>query len=402
MRVALVIQKIVGLRGGAERIILGLAHELARRGHEPVVLTYELAVGEPAYDATAIPIVDLFPDVARSVLRSSTTLESPDAGRVVEHRLTSRVNHWPLTRLKWEATHGLFARRLARYLTRHPQDVVVGFLPPAISAVSIAATRLGDQRPRTIASTHNVPNEDFGNSMRWDQNPIARETNVWALTVADAVTVLQPEFVAQLPGAARERAVVLSNPVERLAPPTGRPREPVILGVGRLTEVKRFDTLIEAFGRIAADVPEWSVVIYGEGPERQRLEQLVDRLGLGARVRLPGSIGEIADEYDRARILCHPARFEGFGLSVAEGVLHGLIVVASRYCDGANRLVQDGATGVLVDDSEDEIGSFARGLLRAIEHPPPEAARRAAAARLSERLSPSAIYDQWERLLTPP
>lgn len=397
MRVTLVIQKLVGLRGGAERIVIDLARELGRRGHHVTLATFEPAAGPPGYDAADLSLVDLFPTSLRSVLRRSRA-----SGRLEssESYASTRGNSPPISHLKWRLTHGLFARRLTRWLAEHPQDVVVGFLPPAISAVALAGDRLGAERPRTIASTHNVPAEDFGPSARWDQNPVTRRTNLWALETVDVVTVLQEEFVEQLPVRARGHAIVLPNGVSRLAAPTDRRREATILGVGRLTDVKRFDLLIEAFARIAQDVPEWEVSIYGEGTERADLEDLIARLDLQEQVHLRGTTAEIAEVYDRARILCHPARFEGFGLSIAEAIMHGVYVLASSACSGANRLVEDGASGVLVDEGADPVAAFASGLRQLIDAPPAEPLRRAAAEQLADRLLPSRAFDLWERLLS--
>ena len=399
MKVVLVIQKLVGLRGGAERLVIELAEELARRGHDTTLITYEFALGQPAYDTGAVPLVNLFPPRLRQLLDACGADRSPRSAENAERTLSNRANVWPLTRVKWHATHGLFARRLARWIADHQPDVVVGFLPPAISAVAVAGVRLGPERPRLVASTHNVPSEDFGDSRRWDQNPVARRLNLWALEAVDAVTVLQPEFVTQLPVRARSHAVPLSNPVARLAPPSAQQRRPLIVGVGRLTDVKRYDVLIEAFSRIADDFGDWMLDIYGDGPEHERLEELASQLGMAKRVRVVGATSEIAEVYDSARILCHPSRLEGFGLSVAEGILHGTLVLASRDCPGINRLVQDGMTGVLVDEAHDPVGSFAAGLRQLIERPPSDTRRQVAAAALGERLDPRRVYDDWETLL---
>lgn len=396
MRVTLVVQKLSGLRGGAERVVIELARALHARGHDVSIATFEPSTERPGYDVGDVELVDLFPDIVRRSMRLGG-----ERGESVEQRVSARGNVWPVSRLKWMATHGLFARRLRTFLRARPQDVVIGFLPPGISAASLAADGLGSRRPRVIASTHNVPSEDFGPSARWDQNPVTRRTNLRALELADAVTVLQPEFVAQLPARVRGRAVVVPNRVTRLTPPSDAQREPLVLGVGRLTDVKRFDVLVEAFARIAEEHPAWTLVIHGDGSERRRLEALIDRLELGDRVRLPGSTADLGGVYDRARILGHPARFEGFGLSVAEAILHGVAVVASKDCPGVDRLVDDGTTGLLVDDGDDAIEAFAAGLRRLITTPLPEPARSEAASQLAERLSPERVIGQWESVIAP-
>lgn len=409
MRIVLVVQKLAGLRGGAERLVLDLAAELGRRGHDVTVAAFEPTVGAAGYHAEGVSIVNLFPrSVTRAVgmlqrRRGTGTGTGPDdRGRVDarEHAVSTRGNVWPLAPLKWQLTHGLFARSLHRWLRGHPADVVVGFLPPAISAVAIAGNRMGRRRPRLVASTHNLPAEDFGDTQRWDQNPVARRKNLWALGAVDAVTVLQPEFVDQLPPAARRAASVVPNPVQRLAPATGLPREPLIIGVGRLTDVKRYELLIDAFAATAADLPDWRVEIYGAGPEHDALAARIATTGLGDRIALAGTTDAIADVYERARLLVHPARYEGFGLSVAESIMHGALVVASATCSGVNRLVDDGRTGVLVEEGSDPAAAFAAGIRRLVREPPADDIRSAAAAELGDRLAPERYYALWERVLT--
>src|SRR3546814_6309420 len=58
--------------------------------------------------------------------------------------------------------------------------------------------------------------------------------------------------------------------------------------VGRLVPQKGFDRLLDAFSRIATDHPDWTLVIWGEGPDRAALEEQRRRLGLDGRVEMPG------------------------------------------------------------------------------------------------------------------
>jgi len=56
------------------------------------------------------------------------------------------------------------------------------------------------------------------------------------------------------------------------------PKQDVIINVGKLDEQKNQQLLIRAFARIADEFPEWKLVIYGEGPERAKLEKLIASL----------------------------------------------------------------------------------------------------------------------------
>jgi glycosyltransferase involved in cell wall biosynthesis len=397
MRIVFVIQKLAGLRGGAERVVVDLANGLTERGHDVTIVTYEPNTSAPGYELRGVRRVDVSPRVVRVALLAARRRGRSNDG--AERRVSTHGNTPKLARVKWQLTHGWFARRLERWLDREAPDVIVGFLPPAISAVAVAGQRMGSAAPRTIASTHNVPSEDFGPSPRWDQNPIARETNLWALGAVDAVTVLQPEFVDQLPARARALAVVVPNAVTRLAEATLTERRNRIVGVGRLTDIKQYEILVRSFAMIADEFSDWDVEIYGEGPERQRLEACVVGVGLSDRVRFAGTTDAMAEVYDGARVLAHPARFEGFGLSVAEAILHGVDVLAWKSCPGVDRLVEHGMTGLLLDEGDDEVASFSRGLHQLITEPATDAQRSVARERLAARLAPDLVYEQWEQIL---
>ena len=138
-------------------------------------------------------------------------------------------------------------RRLARWLRRHPHDVY-GFMPPAIAASPWRAG-LGDDRPRLIAPTHNVPTIDFGEGGRWDQT-LSRVDQSACPRGVDAVTVLlhtSSSSFRREPGL----AAVMPNGVRRLGDPANTQRRNTVLGVGRPRRLSG-TMLIEAFGRPAA------------------------------------------------------------------------------------------------------------------------------------------------------
>ncbi len=88
--------------------------------------------------------------------------------------------------------------------------------------------------------------------------------------------------------------------------------------VSRLTPLKRADLLLEALAQTeAAGI---HAVIAGEGSERQRLEDTIARLGLGARVTLAGRLSDeqLLDHLARCRAVCFPPLDEDYGFVTAE------------------------------------------------------------------------------------
>ena len=407
VQVAFVIQKLVGLSGGAERIFIETAEAMADRGISTRLICFDADLTPPlAFGSGRLPITSVLP----AWLRRRKTRAASTARHRPRHRGTTALaeailraipNVFPLTYLSWLLSHGLFQRGLKHELRRSPVDVVVAFLPPAITAAVRVGTALDIP---VIASTHNVPERDFGNSDRWDQNPLYRQRARQALSNAACVTVLQPEFRSWFPAEVQSRVLVIPNPVSRVCAPT-KPapvREKVVLGVGRLTSIKRWDLLVNGFALAAADLPDWSVRIFGSGPEAEVLGTRIAEWKLEDRIAILPPTPDIGAQYDRASLLVHPSEFEGFGLSVAEAMAHGLPVLAFADCPGVNRLVKDGISGLLLNrptDSALAAQELATALNQMLHSPTRRAEMGAAATEITTQFNRQSIHDKWAKTI---
>ncbi|SAL82364.1 group 1 family glycosyl transferase [Caballeronia terrestris] len=153
-----------------------------------------------------------------------------------------------------------------------------------------------------------------------------------------AVSVIPPPFALPIP---RTEPVIMPHTVVS-------PDRRVLLAVGRLHEAKGLDYLIDAFSRIAGDLPDWDLVIVGEGSERSRLEQLVMARDLHERVLLPGHAGNVSDWYQRADLYVLSSRFEGFSMTLVEAMAAGVAAV-SYDCDcGPRDIIRHEENGLLV------------------------------------------------------
>jgi glycosyltransferase involved in cell wall biosynthesis len=159
-----------------------------------------------------------------------------------------------------------------------------------------------------------------------------------------------------------ERTVVIPNAVDvagaRRLRPNGRQR-PLIVSVGRLKAPKDFLTLVRALGKLPRD--SFGAVIVGEGPDRRRLEEEIELVGLGERVRLAGERRDVPELLAEADVFALASASEGMPVSVLEAMAAGLPVVASRV-GGLPEQVADGETGVLVEPGDPD--DLARALAR--------------------------------------
>jgi glycosyltransferase involved in cell wall biosynthesis len=136
-----------------------------------------------------------------------------------------------------------------------------------------------------------------------------------------------------------------------------------VLAIGRLIEQKDHATLLRAFARVHAAIPDARLAILGWGTLEQSTRELAQRLGVQDAVLMPGRV-EPSAWLARADIFVHTSRWEGFGIVLLEAMLAGLPVVATRV-SAIPEIVADGATGTLVAAGDDEaIAAALTALLR--------------------------------------
>lgn len=223
--------------------------------------------------------------------------------------------------------------------------------------------------------------------------PAPRRMIRWAMARADAMISvsagLRDAMVAL--GADGSRITVLRNGVDldQFRPPADDAARaalraglgldgPTLLSVGHLIERKGHHHAIGAL----AHLPEWRLLIVGEGPDRARLEALAARLGLGPRVRLLGSHPHAALPrfYGAADLLALASSREGWANVLLEAMACGTPVVASDI-PGNGEVVQRREAGLIVGVNSAE--GFAAGVRALWADPPARASVRAYAEDFS-------------------
>jgi glycosyltransferase involved in cell wall biosynthesis len=166
-------------------------------------------------------------------------------------------------------------------------------------------------------------------------------------------------------------------------------RPDIVLAVGRLVPEKGFDTLLEA---IARAVRRPRLVVLGDGPERQALEQRATSLGLADRVEFRGYLNEPWPVFREAKMLALSSHTEAFGNVLVEAMGHGLPVVATR-CGGPEEVLAEGRYGRLVPVGD--VAAMAQAIDDTLADPGDPAERRARA----EEFSLDIALDRFEALI---
>lgn len=191
----------------------------------------------------------------------------------------------------------------------------------------------------------------------------------WDLVVAETEALAAAAREHPALGAIGASIVVVPNgvPAERFPPrrPVAQRRDEVLV-VGRLGDPQKgTDVALEAFARAAATRPSWRLVLVG--PRHPAFEDMFARAcaahpPLGARTERRGAIADpqtLRETYAGAKILLHPARWEGMSFATIEAEASGTVLVASRI-PSTEELTRGGATGRLV--AVDDVEGFAREL----------------------------------------
>ena len=143
----------------------------------------------------------------------------------------------------------------------------------------------------------------------------------------------------------------------------------VLLTLGRLPGDERYkgqDRIITLLPLLAAEFPNLAYVIAGDGSDRARLEALVDRMGLRARVVFTGKVteDEKIDHFNLADAFAMPSLSEGFGFVFLEAAACGVPVLGGSR-DGSRDALVDGRLGVMVDpENADELFQGLTEILR--------------------------------------
>lgn len=156
---------------------------------------------------------------------------------------------------------------------------------------------------------------------------------------------------------------------------------------------KRVDDAIAAFAAAAADLPQWSLAIVGEGPDEAKLKLKAREMGMADRVIFTGRTLNPQPLLRGAAIFINMAEAEPFGLVVAEARAAGCAVVASR-AGGMPEVVDEGRAGILVPVGD--VGAAAAALRRLMTSPDELARWRAAAALGRDQFSVGAMADGYD------
>lgn len=162
-------------------------------------------------------------------------------------------------------------------------------------------------------------------------------------------------------------------------------KSPYICAIGRLSEPKGFDILLDAFAKLKSQ--NIDLVILGEGKLRGALTEQAQRLGIAERVHMPGFIDNPMAVLQKAKVFVLSSRWEGFGNVLVEALAAGVPIVSTDCPGGPREILENGAHGYLVPF--DDPGALTDGIEMAVSNPKgsPESRKKRAADFSAEKIA---------------
>lgn len=371
MRVTLVIAGLGG--GGAERVCINLANAWVARGNHSRILTISQNNRPPAYT--------IDPRVERSDLGWPRWAKSNELNHVAVAPILRLL---PNARCR-QLIHDITTLAMLRHaIVESRPDVVVSLIDRTNVRVLAAMPETGV--PVVVCEQTDARRV----SLRQLQG--AREE---LYRLAAAVVAPDPAIAAWL-AAKGARAWSIANPL--VAPVKLNRRSDNrkrVVALSRLSAEKRPEFLVRSFASIAADHPEWDLEIYGNGPQRNMLEHLAEKLAPN-RIHFRGFSNEPYDVLASANLFVSASRIEGFGNAIWEALACGVPVVAMDAGPPVRALVRHGIDGVIV--SENSMAALAGALAELMDDERQRTAYASRAAEVVERFSFESALGQWEEL----
>lgn len=220
--------------------------------------------------------------------------------------------------------------------------------------------------------------------------------------VSDAYTVLCEPYKDQIAAelgidAATSQIYPIENP-ERLVEDICWEKDNVVMFCGRFENwSKRVDRLLRIWSKVQDRLPQWRLVLVGDGADGAMLRQMAQELDL-QRVSFEGMQKNIAEYYDRASVVAMTSETEGWPLALSEAQAYGCIGIAFGCTAGVSEILgTDGECGFVVPPFDED--KYAETLVKIASMSEDEKMRiRRNAVERRRRYAPEVIAEKWRQL----
>ena len=266
-----------------------------------------------------------------------TWIDAPDF-----YPLDSRINRICVERECGSKSNIKKALWFRKHIKRSDYSLILSFLEPF--NVLICLVLAGVRIPIIVADR---------NDPRWVWNGlIQRNLRLLAYRKAKQIVCQTENNRSYYKGSYLKKSTVIYNPIFLPESYKGKalkiPKERRFVSVARLDDQKNLKMMISAFARFHGYHTNYTLTIYGEGPCRSELEELIKNRNLEDCVFLPGAKQNVWDLILNAECFILSSWYEGMPNALFEAMCLGLPCVSTRV-SGAKDLIENGKNGLLVD-----------------------------------------------------
>lgn len=339
-------------KGGAERVVVNIANQMADDGYSVKIFT--ILSGE------------------------------------VNYKLSEKVHHIHLN----VESRNRFVRivkrffTLRRFIKRCDADTIIAFDRYYGILCSLYAGK------KVIGSERNDP---YSNMPRKSFQKYVRD---YLYQRVDHV-VFQTEYAQDyFSKEIQKHSSIIPNPVAAavLPDPYTLARDHRIVTACRLTQQKNLPMMIDAFAAFNEIHPGYELVIYGEGHLLESLKEYAIEKGIGDRVFFPGYVNDLPEIMNSAAMYVSSSDYEGISNSMLEAMAIGLPVVCTDCpAGGAAMVIENGVNGFLIPVRQPE--EMTKAMCRIVEEPERSRTMSGYAVKVRETYSIHNVAKQWENLL---
>lgn len=277
---------------------------------------------------------------------------------------------------------------IKEFLKDEPMDVFV-----CTGMGMVIPTIFMSKNTKYIAWEHfNCTRGKFG-SLRWLSRKIASKyANKIVLLTQKDMNLYQKKFKPQA------ELVQIYNPTQELNIKSEYDlTNKKILSSGRLCYQKGFDMLIEIAEKVFAKHPDWQWDIYGDGPDKEKIEKLILHKNLIGKVNLMGRTDKMKELYSDYSMFVMTSRFEGFAMVNIEAHYAKLPIVSFNCNCGPDEIIQDGVNGYLIDCFD--VDEMAEKINYLIENPDIRKNMSEMTMLDKEKLKMEKVIEKWKEIL---
>ncbi|HVI20334.1 MAG TPA: glycosyltransferase, partial [Gaiellales bacterium] len=187
---------------------------------------------------------------------------------------------------------------------------------------------------------------------------------------------------------------VMPNPLGLLASSLSPVQDKVVISLGRFSPEKGFDLLLDAWARVTERFPDWSLDLYGDGPDEPALRRQCSALGLST-VNFRGRTTDVPGVLSRASVYALASRQEGMPVVLAEALEFGVPCVAFDVSPGVREVVTHEMDGIVVPPGN--TARFADALATLMLDEPMRRRFGRHGHDSMQRFAPDQVVQRWER-----